>query len=206
MGIPLYYDDLTVKQFIEVKSTEAAYKHDRVEMKVQLIMYFTGLNYNDVTVRMALDEFEKLSKRIDLLLSSKPSEKLEQEITINGKKYWTPTDVTKLNTGQYTAISTFTSKGQANQNIDKLLGLIYYEVIDGERPKYRDNYLDIGKELLEAKLGSVYGAVFFYSKVLEKLNPVFQLYSIEVEMIMEELQAEAKALGSSSDKIGAGIM
>jgi hypothetical protein len=99
----------------------------------------------------------------------------------------------------------------ADQNIDKILGQIFYRAKIGHKSEYSDkDYQDVGKELLNAKMGSVYGTVFFYSKVLKRLNPTLSIYFLDsIQTLQEwskELEAEKKVFGQNLETYTDGTM
>ena len=204
MGIPNTYNNLTVKEYIKVMAIVEDKSLDLIDRKALLINHFTGLD----AYEMPLADLVKYREQVDMLLLSQINLKIVQGISVNGKEYWTDTDVTNLCTDQYTGVKEFGKDTMGNFN--KLLGLIYYRN-DSGKPKYdSEQFKDIGNELMEAPIGLVYGAVFFYSKVLEQLNHVLPIYLAiaqnEIETEMNSLIMEAKQDGVNLQEIMGGTM
>ena len=81
-----------------------------------------------------------------------------------------------------------------------LLGCLYLPVNwYGKAYKYNGEKLpQISKDLLTAKLKDVYGLLFFYSSVLEKLSPIIQMSLEEalktIQEITTEMNSDSQAL------------
>jgi len=51
-------------------------------------------------------------------------------------------------------------------------------------------HTEIKEDMLKARMGDVYGTLFFYSSVLEMLSPVMEIYLKEAEVTITETMAE----------------
>jgi len=193
MGVPISYDSMTVRQFIEVKDVERKYS-DLLEMRMALVSYFTKKDAETLDLNVLKWQLFK----VDSLLASQPNTNVKDVIWINGRRYKTFADVTKLSRVQTKLIvdQAVTAKelaknGQGDSNLHRLLGLVYLRAKIGSNPEFDvKTWDDVSEDMLDAKVGDVYGAVFFYSNVLEKLMPIIPYFLMEAEQIIENHMAE----------------
>jgi hypothetical protein len=149
----------------------------------KLIKYFTGKDPDTIPI----GEYGVYSDLVKTLVASKPSEKIHDVIEVKDRKFKSITDVTKFSTNQGTALETYYSKG-AHKHLNGILSLCFYPVDTGIWDS--DNQAEIAKDFLKVKIGSVYGTVFFYSKVYERLNPILQLYFLQAQEEINEILTE----------------
>lgn len=193
MGVPISYNKLTVRQFIEAKKIELAHT-DILNKRMALVSHFTGKDAETLDLNILKWQLAK----VDMLLTSDINTKVKEVIWIKGKRYKTFADVTSLSKTQTKLIvdQAVTAKelaknGQGDSNIHRLLGLIYLRAKIGTKPEFNvSTWDDISEDMLDAKLGDVYGAVFFYSNVLKKLTPTIPYFLIMAEMTIENHMRE----------------
>lgn len=93
-------------------------------------------------------------------------------IIANKKAYFAVTNMNKFTSSQYTDIMMFLEKGGVNENLDKMLGLVFlpsrkYWLSVKE---YDWNIHEaVTNDMREAKLKDVIGTVFFYSDLFDTL-------------------------------------
>ena len=195
MGIPIDYNNLTLKQFIEVKEIES--KHlDKLKMRMALVSYFTGKDSETMPLKSTLltTGLKVHLFKVDLLLASKIKARTKSAIWIGFKRYKSITDATKLNVNQYTALKELGKT--PNTQIHRMAGLLFYQG-SGFELKHWDR---ISNELLKAKVGEVAPVVFFYSNVLERLNQIlpsfFLINQLKIEGEIKELMRTTPGLAS----------
>jgi hypothetical protein len=198
--IPKSYDECTVEQFMFIHEV----LESKEESTPKLINYFTGKDPDSIP----FSEYEVYSFLIKNLIASRPSEKIVEKVEVNGKRYDSVTDVTKFSTNQGTALETYNQLGKY-KNLHFICSLCFYP--EGKEWD-SENQQEIAKDFLKAKIGSVWGTVFFYSKVWERLNPVLILFLEEANQTIKEHLKEMsqdkeflQTLGISSGEIMAGI-
>lgn len=193
MGVPISYNKLTVRQFIEAKKIELAHT-DILNKRMALVSHFTGKDAETLDLNILKWQLAK----VDMLLTSDINTKVKEVIWINKRRYKTFADVTSLSKTQTKLIvdQAVTAKelaknGQGDSNIHRLLGLVYLRAKIGTKPEFNvSTWDDISEDMLDAKLGDVYGAVFFYSNVLKKLTPIIPYFLIMAEMTIENHMKE----------------
>jgi hypothetical protein len=193
MGVPISYNQLTVREYVKVKEIEMKHS-DLLDRRMALVSHFTNKNAENLDLNVLKWQLFK----VDSLLASQPSTKVKHVIWINGRRYKTFADVTKLSKVQTKLIvdQAVTAKelaknGQGDINLHRLLGLIYLRAKIGTTPEFDvKTWDDISEDMLDVTIGEVYGAVFFYSNVLEKLTPIIPYFLMEAEQTIENHMAE----------------
>lgn len=193
MGVPLSYNSLTVRQFVECKEIELKHK-DLLDKRMALVSYFTKKDAESLSLNVLKWQLFK----VDALLTSQPSTKVNEVIWINSRRYKTFADVTKLTKVQTKLIvdQAVTAKeliknGKGDINLHRLLGLVYLRAKIGTTPEFDvKTWDDVSEDMLDAKIGDVYGAVFFYSNVLEKLTLIIPYFLIQAEETIQEHMKE----------------
>ena len=207
MTIPTSYNKLTIKQFIDCKAIEAKFSADKFKMRMELVSYFTGRDSESMPLNTSKLKFWKLSLRyslfrVDMLLASGISNKIKDSVWIKGKKLKGVTDARKLNVNQYTALKELGKQSDANFN--RIAGLLFYNTDEFILKDWDKN----SELLLSAKVGDIAPTVFFYTKVLERLNQIlpsfFQMNQRDIEKTIEELIHTTP--GMNLERVMAGSM
>lgn len=193
MGVPISYNQLTVREFVKVKEIEMKYS-DLLEKRMALVSYFTKKDAETLDLNVLKWQLFK----VDSMLASSPSTKINDIIWVNGRRYKTFCDVTKLSKVQTKLIvdQAVTAKelaknGRGDINLHRLLGLVYLRAKIGITPEFDvKTWDDVSEDMLDVKVGDVYGAVFFYSSVLEKLMPIIPYFLMEAEQTITNHMAE----------------
>lgn len=190
MKLPKEIGELTVKQF---QGLTLIYQSDKdlLDKGCEAIALLTGMSIAEVE---AIDyrDIGKAFNHINLLLQSKPKDGMKKWIVCNGKAYKAVTDISKISTGQYIDLKNLSKDDNWIKNMHLLLGCLYLPVNwYGRAKKYNGDKLpQVSKDMLNAKLKDVYGLLFFYSAVLEKLNPIIQMSLEEALRVIQETMTE----------------
>jgi len=190
LNLPKDIGELTVKQFQDLTVIYNSDK-DLLDKGVEAISLLSGVPEKDVW-DIDYKEIGKLFTHVSTLMQSKPKEGLRKWIVCNGKVYKAVTDISKISTGQYLDLKNLSKDDNWIVNMHLLLGCLYLPVNwYGKAKKYNGEKLpEISKDLLTAKLKDVYGLLFFYSAVLEKLSPIIQMSLEEALQTIQETLTE----------------
>jgi hypothetical protein len=205
MKIPSSYKNLTLKEFIKVKTIELQCR-SREATVAALITYYTGKAIADIDLTWLKIYRYRVNRLLDSWESVKRA-KVKPTIWIGTKRYKGITDATKLNTNQFTTIQSLLKDGQGDKNINRLAALIFYRYKFGTTPEFNDKYYEeISEAMLSAKVGDIAPTVFFYAKVLERLQPILKYYFLksqtEIDAIIAELIVEIPGLDSKKSMVG----
>ena len=113
----------------------------------------------------------------------------------------------ELTTNQGTALKTWTgNEYDSIQNMHLCLAMLYVPYLPFKKKRIPDNIEKAARIFKKAKVGQVYGTLFFYSRLSEKLQETF-LCSVEeaTKMLTEHLSEVIKAHGGTLQKATAGI-
>lgn len=178
--------NLTVKQFQHISKISKSSK-DELDKQIEIVSYLSGKSEDEV-LKLPLDKIKQVFSECGF---AAPSTGLHKYIFVNGILYKGCLDITSLDAGQYIDLKNFAKQG-INENLHNLLACVYKPVFG----KY--NHSKIANDMLKAKLNKVYGLVFFYSAVLELLNPTILMCSVlaaqDIEETMKEIEKEWKDL------------
>lgn len=206
MKIPSSFNEMTVQQFMDWDRIIKQKYEDNTERDLELLAALLGDDYKNVPKAMLKPYFKQMAK----IFTSSPSEKPKRIILIGRKAYVAivnPKDLTELMSfNQYTAFKQLTSNDPI-QNMNRILALLYtpYKFFGKRQISERQEWLS--KEFLKAKVGDVYGFVFFLGIQYNELMKASQPYLKEsVEMLEEHMKEVNRVLGSDSNKVTDGIM
>lgn len=190
MNLPKDIGELTVKQFQELTIIYNSDK-DLLDKGVEAISLLTGMSVNEVE-QIDYKVIGKAFNHLNALMQSKPKEVVKKWIVLNGTVYKAVTNMDKISTGQYLDLKNLSKDDKWIENMHLLLGCLYLPVNwYGRVKKYNGEKLpQISKDMLTAKLKDVYGLLFFYSAVLEKLSPIIQMSLEEALQTIQETVTE----------------
>lgn len=201
MKVPNSFNDFTVKQFIDFKAVAARKDLDLLDREVLLLSAATGSTVEEVE-SLPRHELMDCIKTLNLLQFTEPSTKFKRIIRVNGKFYRAISDAKylseELSTNQYVTFKELT-KVDPIQNMNKILPLLYtpYKFFGKPNISAKQEYLS--EQFLNARMGDIYGAVFFYEvlykELMETMQPYFDKASQEIAEHMREIEEFGKGLG-----------
>lgn len=205
--IPTSFNEFTVKQFQEWHKVAAKSFDDILDKELALLSIAANMTVEQVWA-LTGDQLKPLIAQLNQLQFSKCNQKVKKFIFVNRKAYQAiikPSELKDLlNTSQYTAFKEYTKK-DCIENMHLILPLLYCPCKFLRKKRIADNTQALSREFLEAKIGDVYGAVFFYSIVWEKLNEASLPYLKKAqETIQDHMEEVIKALELDSEMPMAG--
>ena len=190
--------NITIRQYQLINQIVKSDK-DELDKEIAIASIITGKSEDDI-LSMPLPQVKELFSYAKLN-EAESNLKVNKYVYLKGKVYVGLTDLDKLTTGNYVDLKNF-GKDDFIGNLHNLLAILYKPLfagkIDGKK------HAKIAEAMLDAKLGQVAGLVFFYSNVLESLNPTIQI-SLEIAARdIQETMKEIELSGLLND--GAGSM
>lgn len=198
-------NDLTVEQFQHWYKILHNNKLDSLEKQCWFYSIIKNIHILDAE-KVPMREIIKVVKPV---FESKPSDNIKRFVMLGTKPYVALLNAQKihdqLSANQFMAAQMYSrTEADAIENMHKLLALIYAPYKFGKIKISKDQNLT-AERFLKAKIGEVYGGVFFYSRVWEMSQPILQRYTNEaVETIASHME-EVKAHGLDLQKGTAGI-
>lgn len=181
MKFPKSYSQITVSQYQEIYSILKG----KVEFDewVKILSILSGKSVDEIEALPIKTLKRYLSKLT--FLTEFPKNKAKRLIFLKGKLYKLETNAENLSTAQYVSIKTFCQEGKQVENLDKICSVSFKRLTwRGWRQDVKTFNEDC-ERFKEAKMSSVYGVVFFCSKVLIFLMVNTQDYLEAIKVIKE---------------------
>lgn len=200
---------MTVEMFQEwhkIMCTE----RDILEREYKLLSLVSGISLSKLE-SMKRGEVKDLFAKMGKMQRQPMRGTINEVIAIGWKPYVCFTNLkdfeSDVSTNQLTALKTWTQSEQASiENMHRCLALLYVPYIPFSKKKIPANIEKAAERFKKARVGQVYGTLFFYSKVSEKLQESFHNSSKQaMETITEHLKEVISARGQTSPKGTAGI-
>lgn len=187
--IPISYNDLTVRQFQEVNRIVNS-EPDLLERHIKLISCLLDKPLEWVENHTP-KQIGVWAKEIDQLLKSEISKVKKKYIVVNGTVY-RPADLNKLKAGQVIALKMYEERSKDHSLLHDKLACVFVPINWLGMPKDYNSELHkkISKDMLDCKLGDVYGTLFFYSVVYERLKQVIEISLKTAAGTIEEMMPE----------------
>lgn len=195
MRIPRHVDKLTVakySRFIEVERSNM----DALDKANKLLSILNGKSLNEIEA-YDLSTLDYLYKKLAVLRSTTPSMKVKRTVWVDGKRFRLIKSEKHLNANQFVTWETYNENPIRNYN--KLAAVIYLRHKLFTKPKFTsDVFAEAQETFLKAKVGQVFGALFFCRVKLWKLKAASQRYTKEAEMrIANHMEIIRKVLEDS---------
>lgn len=196
MRLPKSFNEITISQFQECYFIN---KSDPTLEGWSRIISILSRESIETVQNLPIDRIKQLKKLLLFILDDQSlNEKVKQWVYINKKIYKPVTELNKLSTAQAIDIKTFIKpqegmdyKDIVVENAHKLLASIYLP-LKGFSFKYDGaNHQKASEDFRHAKMGEVYGTLFFYSAVWENwmksLEPYGKQAAQTIESHMEDV-------------------
>lgn len=153
---------------------------DALDKANKLLSIISGKSLSEIEA-YDLSTLDFLYKRLAVLRATKPSMKVKKTLWVNGKRFKLIKSEKNLNANQFVVWETYNENTIRNYN--KLAAVIYLRHKAFTKPKFTDEGFAEAQELfLGAKVGQIFGALFFCRVRLSKLKADSLLYTKEAEM------------------------
>lgn len=167
--------ELTISQYQLIHKIASNYQKPNgadgimydLEKRAEVVSIGTGQDLDKVR-ELPIDKLNSLYAT----LTKTPTGKIKKYIWIKGLPYRGVTATEMLQSGQYIDLKNFASEGFV-ENLHNMAAILYKPVFG----KY--NHSEVAEKMKGVKLANIYTLLFFYSVVLESLNPTIQM-SLEV--------------------------
>lgn len=190
MELPNSFNELTVRQFQEA-SRILKFEDDILERHIQLIACLTNQTIDWVESHTPA-QIGEMVKKLDFLLKPDVNKKPSKFLALNKTVYSPILKMETINWGQVKTIKVLGEKAEYdNQYLNQQLACVYSKLNWYGKAVYSaSDHAKKSQDLLDAKLGDVYGTLFFYSNVLEKLSPVIENSLKEATQTIAETMPE----------------
>lgn len=196
--IPTSLNNLTVQQFQEVNRLIRTEK-DILERHIKMVACLSG-HPVDFIEKQDVSHIGNWARAIDKLLATELNKKITRFMVIGKTVYKPILKVDTIKAGQLIALKHYEEKAKGTQvYLHEQLACVYAPLnwMGRRKPYDASKHNEISSDMLKAKVGDVYGTLFFYTNVFEKLNRVTQIYlksaSDTIQDIMPEVMEWARA-------------
>lgn len=190
MILPKSYNHLTVKQFIDADSIIRAEKKP-LDRAIKLIASLSGKSIEFIESHSP-EQIWAWNKELDFLNNPKLNDYIPKWLFVGTKVYKPLTDIGKLTAGQLIALKHFEEKAKGQEMLADQLACIFLPInwYGGAKAYDAKKHNEIREDMLKARMGDVYGTLFFYSGVFEMLSPVMEIYLREAEATIADTMGE----------------
>lgn len=194
--IPSTVNNLTLETYQRLKQAQIK-PMDEADRPAKLLSVVTGLSLTEID-NLPIWKLTELYGQMGVLLKSQPTKRIKKRIWIKGKRYSPCLTIEELNTNQYTSFKTFQQNELANYH--NLASIIYLNnPVFGKANFDESKVNELSKLFLKQKVGKVFGALFFYSNELTKLNEDSQASLMWSQTIIKDRVAEMAAAVAKGD-------
>lgn len=190
MVIPKNYNELTVRQF-QLCDEIIRNESDVLERHIKLVACLSGNSIEWVESHTP-KQIAEWVKDLSFLSNPKVDKKIPKYVLANKRVYRPYNDASKFSAGQVIALKVYGEKAKGHSNLHNQLACVFGQInwYGGLKKYDATKHEQIANDMLEAKMGDVYGAVFFYSNVLEALSPILETYLKQANETIAEIMPE----------------
>jgi hypothetical protein len=190
MVIPKNYNELTVRQF-QLCDEIIRNESDVLERHIKLVACLSGNSIEWVESHTP-KQIAEWVKDLSFLSNPKVDKKIPKYVLANKRVYRPYNDASKFSAGQVIALKVYGEKAKGHSNLHNQLACVFGQInwYGGLKKYDATKHEQIANDMLEAKMGDVYGAVFFYSNVLEALSPILETYLKQANEVIAEIMPE----------------
>lgn len=207
MRLPKSWNDITIGQFQECYFL---LKDRNIESWVKVISVLSGLKYAEVE-NIPIKKLKRHIFSLQFLLNPNLNTKVKKYISVNKRIYKATYNASDLSAAQAADIKTFLKPepGVSHmdtivENANKVLASIYLPLTWTGFKYNGSKHAKISSDFCKVKMGDVYGTLFFYSVVYEKLMQTTLDYFEKNQKEKTELMQEVLQWAKTSGVIGGG--
>ena len=163
--IPKHWDELNLGRYMRIMKVLKVEEENEIDKIVKILNCITDIPKKDI-YSLDMSSINSLGLHLSSFLTSKPNEELKHFIEIEGKEYGFHPCLKEMTLGEFVDLETYMK--DINENLHKILSILYRPVIAKDGDKYRIEDYEPNKERAELfkknlTVGDFHGAsVFFY--------------------------------------------
>lgn len=210
LKLPKDWNDITVEQFQECYFLLG--KNPTIDTWVMVLSTLSGKSGKEIE-SLSITELKKYIKKLDFLVNPSLNEKVNKFVTIKGKLFKAVYRASDMQTNQVADLKgLMASEGQSIndvvvENAHKLLACIYIPLTLKGFRYVPSKHKEVSNYFRKAKMGEVYGTLFFYSKTYKNLMEAINTYGEKnLEIVKEHMKEleEWQTQRKTSESVGAG--
>jgi hypothetical protein len=177
MKLPKSFDELTVGQYQEINIIIQE-NDDLLERHLKILACLGNTTIEEVE-KYTPKEIQGFVKSIEYVYAPDTINKeLVKRTVVKDRLVGPVLGAEKLSAGQVLTLKHLEKQDNFVGLLHEMLACLYVDLDKLGFPKPYDarKHKQMAKDMKSAKLGDVYGTLFFYSNVFEKSNPIIQAY------------------------------
>ena len=195
MRIPKSFNDLTIEQFQECYFVLGS--KPTLDSWIMVISILSGKS-KDKVESLPIKELKKEINKLQFLLNPNLNEKVNKFIAVKGRPFKAVLNANEMQTNQVADLKGLMHKeGQSVndtivENAHKLLACIYLPLTFSGFRYIPSKHKEVSQYFRKAKMGDVYGTLFFYSNLyknlIESINTFGKKHMEIVNSHMKEIE------------------
>ena len=181
--LPDNWETLSLRKYIRLmKVLQESKKDDEFQQFVNMISILSDVPRNVIN-KMQIKDIKMFAEHIGEFLNNPPDEELKHFLTVDNIEYGFNPNLREITFGEWVDIDTYLKDG-VNDNLHKILSVLYRPVIAKDGDKYRIADYEPNEKVAELFLdeltvGDFYGASVFFSDLGRELLTATLKYSIQ---------------------------
>lgn len=210
MRLPKSFNDITIEQFQECYFLLG--KHPSIDTWIMVLSTLSGKKFDEIEA-MPIKKVKEAINKLQFLLNPNLNEKVNKFITIKGRLFKAVFFASDMQTNQVADLKgLMNSEGQSVndtivENAHKLLACIYVPLTLKGFRYIPSKHKEVSQYFRKAKMGDVYGTLFFYSETYKNLIQAINTFGqTQMEIVTSHLKEieEWQTRRESSGKDGVG--
>ena len=192
LKLPKDWNDVTVEQFQECYFLLG--KSPTIDTWVMVLSTLSGKPGSEIEA-LSITDLKKYIKKLDFLVNPNLNEKVNKFVSIRGKIFKAVYQASDMQTNQVADLKgLMNSEGQSIndtvvENAHKLLACIYVPLTLKGFRYVPSKHKEVSNYFRKAKMGEVYGTLFFYSKTYKALMEAINSYGEKnLEIVKEHMK------------------
>lgn len=198
MRLPQNWNDITIEQFQECYFLLG--KNPTIETWVMVLSTLSGRTYQQIE-SLSIQHLKELISKLQFLLQPNINEKVNKFVAFRGKPFKACLDASQMGMNQVNDLKEFMKpNGQPVEdtiveNAHKLLACIYVPLTLKGWRYVPSKHKDHAEKFKKAKMGDIYGTLFFYSGIYKTLMQTTDTFLKEQTAILKEHLEEVNEWG-----------
>ena len=192
LKLPKDWNQVTVEQFQECYFLLG--KTPTIDTWIMVLSTLSGKSGNEIE-ELSITDLKKYIKKLDFLTNPTINENVKKYIAIKGRMFKAVYQASDMQTNQVADLKgLMNSEGQSIndtvvENAHKLLACIYVPLTLKGFKYTPSKHKEVSDYFRKAKMGEVYGTLFFYSKVYKALTETINSYGQKnLEIVKEHMK------------------
>lgn len=190
MKIPKSFNELTVGQYQEVSLLID--NPDPLDRAIKILACLSGNTVDFIEKHTPAQIKEWVKDTAFIYDPDSISKKIVKRIIANRRFYCPIIGAEQLNAGQLLTLKHLEEQNKPTELLHEMLACIYVDMDWRGRPKEYNagDHKRKANDLKQARIGDVYGTLFFYANVFEKSKPIMITYLNEANKTIQETMPE----------------